>query len=187
MLSKKILIFLAIVFLSAPIVFADSGDRTTSDQKMHGAGMLNLTAEQKTELRELTKTQREVSRDNLLALRAAGVRLRIAFQSSDSEEEIRIQAAALSALKAQIDAARLDHQIAVWRILTPDQRLLMPQQGRRSAMAPSYQRGKGKGSRGFLDRKWGKDWGCKHSMNWKKSGADKWGKSRKDSDSKKEY
>ena len=187
MLSKKFLISLTVVFLSAPTVFADSGDRTAGDQKMHGAGMLNLTAEQKTELRELTKTQREVSRDNLLALRAAGVRLRIAFQSSDSEEEIRIQAAALSALKAQIDAARLDHQIAVWRILTPDQRLLMPQQGRRSAMAPGYQRGKGEGHRGFRDRKCGTDWGRKHSMNWKKSGADKWGKSGKHSDSKWKY
>ena len=187
MVSKKILIPLTVVFLSAPTVFADSGDRTAGHQKMHGAGMLNLTAEQKTELRELTKTQREVSRDNLLALRAAGVRLRIAFQSSDSEEEIRIQAAALSALKAQIDAARLDHQIAVWRMLTPDQRLLMPQQGRRSAMMLGYQRGKGKGHRKFRDRKWGKDWSHKHTMNRKKSGADKWGKSRKDSDSKKEY
>ena len=187
MLPKKFLIFLTVVFLSAPIVFADSGNRTASGQKIHGAGMLNLTAEQKIELRELTETQREVLRDNLLALRAAGVRLRITFQSSDSEEEIRIQAAALSALKTQIDAARLDHQIAIWGILTPDQRLLMPQQGRWSAMAPGYQRGKGKGHRKFRDRKWGKDWSHKHTMSRKKSGADKWGKSRKDSDSKKEY
>ncbi len=187
MLPKKLLIPLTVVLLSAPTVFADSGNRTAGGHKTHGTDMLNLTAEQKTELRELTKTQREVLRDDLLALRAAGVRLRIAFQSSDSEEEIRIQAAALSALKAQIDAARLDHQIAVWRILTPDQRLLMPQQGRRSAMTPGYQRGKGNGHRRFRDRKWGKDWGRKHSMNWKTSGADKWGKSRKDSDSKREY
>ena len=187
MLSKKILIALTVVLLSAPTVFADSGDRTAGNHKTHSADMLNLTAEQKIELRELTKTQREVLKDNLLALRAAGVRLRIAFQSSDSEKEIRIQAAALSMLKAQIDAARLDHQIAVWRILTPDQRLLMPQQGRRSAMALGYQRGKGKGHRKFRDRKWGKDWSHKHTMNWKKSGVDKWGKSRKDSDSKREY
>jgi len=187
MLLKKILIPLTVGLLSAPTVFADSGDRTAGDQKMHGAGMLNLTAEQKTELRELTKTQREVLRDNLLALRAAGVRLRISFQSSDSEEGIRIQAAALSALKAQIDAIRLDHQIAVWRILTPDQRLLMPQQGRQSAMAPGYQRGKGGGHRGFRDRKWGKGRSHKHSMNWKKSGSDKWGKNQKDSDSKRKY
>ena len=187
MLSKTISIPLTVVLLTIPTVFANSGDRTAGDQKMHGAGMLNLTAEQKTELRELTRTQREVLRDNLLTLRAAGVRLRIAFQSSDSEEEIRIQAAALSALKTQIDAARLDHQIAVWRILTPDQRLLMPQQGRRSAMAPGYKMGKGKDHRKFRDRKWGKDWNNKHTMNRKKSSADKWGKSRKDSDSKKEY
>ena len=187
MLSKKILIFLTVVFLSAPMVFADSGNRTASDQKIHGAGMLNLTAEQKTELRELTKTQREVSRDNLLALRAAGVRLRIAFQSSDSEEEIRIQAAALSALKAQIDAARLDHQIAVWRILTPDQRLLMPQQGRLYVMAPGHQRGNGKDHRRFRDRKKGNGCGNKRSMNWKKSSAHKWRKNQKDSDSKKDY
>ena len=60
MLSKKILISLAVVVLSAPTVFADSGNRTAGDQKMHGAGMLNLTAEQKTELPELTKAQREV-------------------------------------------------------------------------------------------------------------------------------
>ena len=187
MLSKNILIFLTVVFLSAPIVFADSGNRTASDQKMLGVGMLNLTTEQKTELRELTKTQREVLKDNLLALRAAGVRLRIAFQSSDSEEEIRIQAAALSSLKAQIDAARLDHQIAIWRILTPDQRLLMPQQHRRSAVAPGYRGGKGKGHWQFPDRKWGKGWNHKHSMNWEKLGALKWGKSEKDSDSKSEY
>ena len=187
MLSKKILIPLTVVLLSVPTVFADSGNRTASDQKIHGAGMLNLTAEQKTELRELTETQREVLRDNLLALRAASVRLRIAFQSSDSEEEIRTQAAALSALKTQIDAARLDHQIAIWRILTPDQRLLMPQQGRWSAMTLGYQRGKGKGHRKFRDRKWGKDWSHKHTMKRKKSGAHKWGKSRKDSDSKNEY
>ena len=154
---------------------------------MHGAGMLNLTEGQKTELRELMKTQQEGLGDNLLALRAAGVRLQIAFQSSDNEEEIRAQAAALSVLKAQIDAARLDHQIAVWQVLTPDQRLLMPQQGRRSAMAHSSQRGKGKGHRGFRDRKWGKDWGRKHTMNRKQSSADKWGKKRKDSDSKREY
>ena len=187
MLPKKLLIPLTVILLSAPTVFADSGNRTAGNHKTHGAGMLNLTAEQKTELRELAKTQREVLRDNLLALRAAGVRLRIAFQSSDSEEEIRIQAAALAALKTQIDAARLDHQIAVWRILTPDQRLLMPQKGRWSAMATGYQRGKGKGHRKFRDRKWGKDWSHKHTMSRKKSGADKWGKSRKDSDSKKEY
>ena len=187
MLSKKILIPLTALLLSTTTVFADSGDRTAGDQKMHGAGMLNLTEEQKTELRELVKTQREVLRDSLLALRAAGVRLRIAFQSSDSEEEIRIQAAALSALKAQIDAARLDHQIAVWRILTPDQRLLMPQQGRLSVMAPGYQRGEGEDHRRFRDRKKGKGWGNKHSMNWKKSSADKWRKNRKDSDSKREY
>ena len=187
MLSKKILIPLIAVLLSTPTIFADSGDRTAGNHKAHGAGMLNLTAEQKIELRELTKTQREVLKDNLLALRAAGVRLRIAFQSSDSEEKIRIQAAELSALKAQIDAARLDHQIAVWKMLTPDQRLLMPQQGHRSAMAPGYQRGKGEGHRKFRVGKWGKGWSNKHTMNWKKSGADKWGKSRKDSDSKKEY
>ena len=148
---------------------------------------MELTEEQKTELRELMKTQQEGLRDNLLALRAAGVRLRIAFQSSDSEEGIRAQAAALSALKGEIDAARLEQRIAVWRILTPDQRLLMPQQGRQSAMAPGYQRGKGEGHRGFRDRKWGKGWSHKHTMNRKKSGADKWGKSRKDSDSKREY
>jgi Spy/CpxP family protein refolding chaperone len=171
MLSKKILIPLAVVLLAAPTVFADSGNRTAGDRKLHGVGMLNLTGEQKTELREMMKTQREVLKGSLLALRASGIRLRIAFQSSDSEEEIRIQAAALSALKVQIDAAKLDHQIAVWRILTPDQRLLMTQQRHR----------------GFRDRKWGKGWGRKHSMNWKKSGADKWDKSRKDSDSKREY
>ena len=187
MLSKKILIPLTIILLSAPTVFADSGNRTAGNHKTHGAGMLNLTAEQKTELRELTKTQREVLRDNLLALRAAGVRLRIAFQSSDSEEEIRIQAAAVSALKAQIDAARLDHQIAVWRILTPDQRLLMPQQGRGSVMAPGYQRGKGEDHRRFRDRKKRKGWGNKHSMSWKKSSAYKWRKNQMDSDSKREY
>ena len=187
MLSKKILIPLTVVLLSAPAVFADSGDRTAGDQKMHGAGMLNLTAEQKTELRELTKTQREVLRDNLLALRAAGVRLRIAFQSSDSEEEIRTQAAALSALKAQIADTRLEQRIAVWRILTPDQRLLMPRQDQQPAMAKGYQQGKGKDHRGLRDHKSGKGWGNKHSMNWKKSSADKWRKNRKDSDSKKEY
>ena len=174
MLSKIILIPLTVVLLSAPTAFADSGGRTAGDQKMHGAGMLNLTEEQKPELRELMKTQQEVLRDNLLALRAAGVRLRIAFQSSESEEAIRTKAAALSALKSQIDAAILDHQIAVWRILTPDQRLLMPQRGRRSARAASYQRGKGKGHREFRDHKWGKDWGKRHSMNWQKPNTDKW-------------
>ena len=187
MLSKKILIPLTALLLSTPTVFAESGDRTAGNQKMHRASMLNLTEEQKTELRELMKTQQGGLRDNLLALRAASVRLRIAFQSSDSEEEIRTQAAALSALKAQIDAARLNHQIAVWKILTPDQRLLMPPKGVRSVIAPGYQRGKGEGHRGFWDRKWGKSWGRKHSMHWNKSGADKWGKSRKDSDSKRQY
>ena len=154
---------------------------------MHATGMLNLTEEQKTELRELKKLQREVLRDNLMALRAAEVRLRIAFQSSDSEEEIRTQAAALSALKAQIADTRLEQRIAVWRILTPDQRLLMPLQGQQPAMAKGYQQGKGKGHRGLRDHKSGKGWGNKHSMNWKKSRADKWRKNRKDSDSKKEY
>ena len=187
MLSKKILIPLTALLLSATTVFADSGDRTASDQKMHATGMLNLTEEQKTELRELMKTQREVFRDNLMALRAAEVRLRIAFQSSDSEEEIRTQAAALSALKEQIDNTRLEQRIAVWRILTPDQRLLMPRQGQRPAMAKGYQQGKRKGRRGFGDHKWEKNWGNKHIMNWKKSSADKWRKNRKDSDSKREY
>jgi Spy/CpxP family protein refolding chaperone len=187
MLSNKILISLTALLLSAPTVFADSGNRTAGNQKMYSAGMLNLTEEQKTELRELMKTQKEVLRDNLLALRAASVRLRIAFQSSESEEEIRTKAAALSALKLQIDAARLEQRIAVWRILTPDQRLLMPRQGQRPAITQGYQRGKGKGHRGFRDRRWGKDWGNKHDMNWKKSSADKWRKNRKDSDSKREY
>ena len=187
MLSKKVLIPLTALLLSATTVFADSGDRTASDQKMHGAGMLNLTEEQKTELRELMKTQREVLRDNLMALRAAEVRLRIAFQSSDSEEEIRTQAAALSALKAQIADTRLEQRIAVWRILTPDQRLLMPRQGQQPAMGKGYQQGKGKGHRGLRDHKSGKGWGNKHSMNRKKSSADKWRKNRKDSDSKKEH
>ncbi len=189
MLSNKILIPLTALLLSTPTVFADSGDRTAGDQKMHGTGMLNLTEEQKTELRELMKTQREMLRDNLMALRAADVRLRIAFQSSNSEEEIRTQAAAFSALKAQFDDTRLEQRIAVWKILTPDQRLLMPRQGQQPAMAKGYQQGKGKGKghRGLRDRKWGKDWGNKHSMNWKKSSADKWRKNRKDSDSKKEY
>ena len=182
MLSKKFLIPLTALLLSAPTVFADSGDRTASDQKMHGAGMLNLTAEQKTELRELMKTQREMLRDNLLSLRAAGVKLRIAFQSSNSEEEIRTQAATLSDLKAQIDAAKLGQQIAVWRILTPDQRLLMPQQGHRSAIAPGCQRGKGQGLWGFRDHKWGKGRGKRHSMNSKKPNAGKWLKNRQDSD-----
>ena len=185
MLSKKILIPLTVVLLSVPIVFADSGNRTAGDQKMHGAGMLNLTEEQKSELRELMKAHRVVLKDNLLALRAAGVRLRIAFQSSNNEEKIRAQAAALSVLKAQVDATRLEQRIAVWRILTPDQRLLMPRQGQRPAMAQGYQRGKG--HRGFRDRSWGKDWGNKHSMNWKKSSAYKWRKNQKDSDSKREY
>ena len=180
MLSKKILIPLTALLLSAPTAFADSGDRTACDQKMHGVGMLNITEEQKTELRELMKTQQEGLRDNLLALRAAGVRLRIAFQSSGSEEEIRTQAAALSALKAQIDAANLELRIAVWKILTSDQRLFMPQQGRQSAITPSYQRGKG--HRGFRDRKWGKGSDNKHSMKWQKSNADKWRRIRNKSD-----
>jgi Spy/CpxP family protein refolding chaperone len=187
MLSNKILIPLTALLLSATTVFADSGDRTASDQKMHATDILNLTEEQKTELRELIKTQREMLRDSLMALRAAEVRLRIAFQSSDSEEEIRTQAAALSALKAQIADTRLERQIAAWRILTPDQRLLMPRQGQQPAMAKGYQQGKGKGHRGLRDHKSGKGWGNKHSMNWKKSRADKWRKNRKDSDSKKEY
>jgi Spy/CpxP family protein refolding chaperone len=187
MLSNKILITLAIVFLSAPTAFADSGGQPAGDQKIDRTGMLNLTEEQKTQLRELRKTQQEGLRDNLLALRAANVRLRIAFQSSDSEEKIRIRAAALSVLKAQIDAARLDQQIAVWRILTPDQRLLMPQQGRLPVMARGYQRGKEKDYRRFRDRKKGKNWGNKHSMNWKKSSAEKWRKNQKNSDSKREY
>ena len=187
MLSKKILIPLAVVLLSVPTAFADSGNRPASDQNMDRAGMLNLTEEQKTQLRELRKTQQEGLRDNLLALRAAGVRLRIAFQSSDSEEEIRIQATALSELKAQFDAARLDHQISVWRILTPDQRLLMPQQSRLSVMAPGYQRGKGEDHRRFRDHKKGKGRGNKHSMNWKKSSAYKGRRNQKNSDSKREY
>jgi Spy/CpxP family protein refolding chaperone len=187
MLSKKILIPLTALLLSAPIVLADSGSRTASNQKMLGAGMLNLTEEQKTELRELTKTQREVLRDNLLALRAAGARLRIAFQSSDSEEGIRTQAVALSALKAQIDAARLEQWIAVWRILTPDQRLLMPQQSHWSAIAPGYRKGKETNHRAFWDRKRGKGWGGKHSMKWQKPNASKWRKNQQNSDTKREY
>ena len=187
MLAKNILIPLIALLLSAPTAFADSRGRTAGDQKMYGAGMLNLTEEQKTELRELTKTQQEGLRDNLLALRAAGVRLRIAFQSSDNEEEIREQAAALSLVKVQIDAVRLEQRIAVWKILTPDQRLLMPRQDQRPAMAQGYQKGKGKGHRGFRDRKWGKDWSNKHSMSWQKPNAGKWRKSRQNPDSEREY
>jgi Spy/CpxP family protein refolding chaperone len=187
MLSKKLLIPLAVVLFFALPAFADSNDQTARDQKMHGADILTLTKDQKIELRELRKIQQEVLRNNLLPLRAASVRLRIAFQSSNSEEQIRTQAAALSALKAQIDAARLDHQIAVWKILTPDQRLLMPQQGHRSALAPGYQRHKGKGHGGFWDRKWRKGWDNKHSMNGKNLSAGKWRKSRQNSDSRKEY
>ena len=159
MLLKKFLIALAISLYSVVPVFAGDSDRVRGHWQGQGAKMLNLTADQQVAWAQLKKAHLEGIRASARGLRLAKERLRIGFQSSagegglislhKGEAEIRNQAAALFSLQQEIQSSQLEYQIAVWRILTPDQRLLMGVPSHRFRMGQS----KGSGMR------WNKDYG----------------------------
>ena len=177
MLLKKFLIALAISLYSVVPVFAGDSDRVRGHWQGQGATMLNLTADQQVAWAQLKKAHLEGIRASARGLRLAKERLRIGFQSSagegglislhKGEAEIRNQAAALFSLQQEIQSSQLEYQIAVWRILTPDQRLLMGVPSHR------FRRGQSKGSGMLWNKRYGKragkgchqDWGQGHGKN----------------------
>ena len=170
MLLKKFLIAIAISLYSVVPVFAGDSDRVRGHWQGQGAKMLNLTADQQVAWAQLKKAHLEGIRASARGLRLAKERLRIGFQSSagegglislhKGEAEIRNQAAALFSLQQEIQSSQLEYQIAVWRILTPDQRLLMG--------VPSHQfrMGQSKGSGMRWDKGSGKSWGKGCDQGW---------------------
>ena len=170
MLLKKFLIALAISLYSVVPVFAGDSDRVRGHWQGQGAKMLNLTADQQIAWAQLKKAHLESIRASARGLRLAKERLRIGFQSSagegglislhKGEAKIRNQAAALFSLQQEIQSSQLEYQIAVWRILTPDQRLLMG--------VPSHQfrMGQSKGSGMRWNKGYGKSAGKSCHQGW---------------------
>ena len=174
-LLKKFLLAFAIALYSVVPVFAGDSDRVRSHWQWQGAKMLNFTSDQQIAWEQLKKAHLKGMRTSVRGLRLAKERLRIAFQSSAGEEglisrhkgeaEIRNQAAALFSLQQEIRSSQLEYQIAVWRILTPDQRLLVG--------VPSHRflRGQSKGS--------GLRWDKGAGKRGERPRDDKWQKNRK--------
>ena len=207
MLLTKFLIAIAISLYSVVPVFAGDSDRVRGHWQGQGAKILNLTADQQVAWAQLKKAHLEGIRASARGLRLAKERLRIGFQSSagegglislhKGEAEIRNQAAALFSLQQEIQSRQLEYQIAVWRILTPDQRLLMGVPSHRFRMGQSkgsgmrWNKGYGKSAGKGCHQGWGRGLGknsdkrCgmggykdagKHSD---RSRGDKWQKNRK--------
>ena len=188
MLLKKFLIAIAISLYSVVPVFAGDSDRVRGHWQGQGAKMLNLTADQQVAWAQLKKAHLESVRASARGLRLAKERPRIGFQSSageggmislhKGEAEIRNQAAALFALQQEIQSNQLEYQIAVWRILTPDQRLLMGVPSHRFRMGQSkgsemrWDKGYGKSAGKGCDQGWGQGHG-KNSNKRYGMGADK--------------
>ena len=204
MLLKKFLIALAISLYSVVPVFAGDSDRVRGHWQGQGAKMLNLTADQQVAWAQLKKAHLEGIRASARGLRLAKERLRIGFQSSagegglislhKGEAEIRNQAAALFSLQQEIQSSQLEYQIAVWRILTPDQRLLMGVPSHRFRMGQSkgsgmrWNKGYGKNAGKGCHQGWGQGHGKNSNkryglsqkkgagMRWKKCSGKTWGK-----------
>jgi Spy/CpxP family protein refolding chaperone len=206
-LLKKFLIAIAISLYSVVPVFAGDSDRVRGHWQGQGAKMLNLTADQRTAWGRLKKAHLENIRASARSLRLAKERLRIGFQSSagegglislhKGEAEIRNQAAALFSLQQEIQSSQLEYQIAVWRILTPDQRLLMGVPSHRFRMSQNkgsgirwnkgYWKSSGKGCHQGREQGHGKNSNKRFGMGGDKdagkrgdqSRGDKWQKNRK--------
>ena len=207
MLLKKFLIALAISLYSVVPVFAGDSDRVRGHWRGQGAKMLNLTADQQVAWAQLKKVHLEGIRASARGLRLAKERLRIGFQSSagegglislhKGEAEIRNLAAALFSLQQEIQSSQLEYQIAVWRILTPDQRLLMGVPTHRFRMGQSkgsgmrWNKGYGKSAGKGCDQGWGQGHGKNSNKRYGMGGykdagkgsdqsrGDKWQKNRK--------
>ena len=207
MLLKKFLIALAISLYSVVPVFAGDSDRVRGHWQGQGAKMLNLTADQQVAWAQLKKAHLEGIRASARGLRLAKERLRIGFQSSagegglislhKGEAEIRNQAAALFSLQQEIQSSQLEYQIAVWRILTPDQRLLMGVPSHRFRMGQSkgsgirWNKGYGKSAGKGCHQGWGQGHGKSSNKRYGMGGykdagkrsdrsrGDKWQKNRK--------
>ena len=207
MLLKKFLIALAISLYSVAPVFAGDSDRVRGHWQGQGAKMLNLTADQQVAWAQLKKAHLEGIRASAQGLRLAKERLRIEFQSSagegglislhKGEAEIRNQAAALFSLQQEIQSSQLEYQIAVWRILTPDQRLLMGVPSHRFRMGQSkgsgmrWNKGYGKSAGKGCHQGWGQGHGKNSNKRYGMGGykdagkrsdrsrGDKWQKNRK--------
>ena len=207
MLLKKLLIAIAISLYSVVPVFAGDSDRVRGHWQGQGAEMLNLTADQQVAWAKLKKAHLEGIRTSARGLRLAKERLRIGFQSSagegglislhKGEAEIRNQAAALFSLQQEIQSNQLEYQIAVWRMLTPDQRLLMGVPSHRFRMGQSkgsgmrWNKGYGKSAGKGCHQGWGQGHGKnsnkRYGMGGDKSAGkrgdqsrgDKWQKNRK--------
>ena len=207
MLLKKLLIAIAISLYSVVPVFAGDSDRVRGHWQGQGAEMLNLTADQQVAWAKLKKAHLEGIRTSARGLRLAKERLRIGFQTSagegglislhKGEAEIRNQAAALFSLQQEIQSNQLEYQIAVWRMLTPDQRLLMGVPSHRFRMGQSkgsgmrWNKGYGKSAGKGCHQGWGQGHGKnsnkRYGMGGDKSAGkrgdqsrgDKWQKNRK--------
>lgn len=191
LLSKKFLISFAIVIFSVVPAYAGDRDRC----HWQSAKMLNLTANQKTEWAQLKRAHLENMRTSARDLRLAYERLQIAFQSSTGEDdglisrhkgeiEIRKQATAWFSIQQENRSNQLEYQIAVWRILTPDQRLLV---GIPNHRLLSMDRNKGSWLHRVKGRKegWGQgyrgSWNKRHGMAWDKGTGNRRGQSHGDS------
>ena len=128
--SKTILLSMIVTLLTINPVLADA-DKDHSYSKKKQLSMLNLTEDQLARWGDLKKAQQKTMRSYSLKLRATRELLKIAFQTSDNESDIREKAEALSSLLLTIRSSELDYQIDIWKILTPDQRLLVGVPGER--------------------------------------------------------
>ena len=136
--------------------------------------MLNLTEDQLARWEDLKKAQQKTIRSYSLELRATRELLKIAFQTSDNEADIREKAEALSSLLLTIRSSQLDYQIDIWKILTPDQRLLVGVPGTRLGIGENKLRNVGPDKRQALCR------GNKHVHKKNKGYVKSWGHENKD-------
>ena len=85
-------------------------------------GRLELTAEQREQVRSVREENREAARTRLREMRAAGEALAEAVSSPDVDEDrIRTLAADVGRLVGDAAVRRARVHAAVWRILTPEQ------------------------------------------------------------------
>ena len=84
---------------------------------------LGLNDDQVTALRTTMQQQRDKMRPNVQALRDARKQLWTAMQNPNaSEGDIRTAAAEVNKAQTQLFNDRIDGRIAMWKVLTPDQR-----------------------------------------------------------------
>ena len=109
------------LLLSVPAYSVPMG-RGSGDRSGRMMSNLNLTKEQKSQLSNLRKTNRNEMKAKYDAVRAKEKELKDELKTNASESVLRAKFKELQDLKAEAASLRFDHLLAIRKILTPDQR-----------------------------------------------------------------